>query len=74
MCDDGGELIICSMCAAACCYNELDESNLELEEEATPVDLPCITLPRGYLRNPHRIFRCPACLSKSPERAIDVSN
>ncbi|KAG8718791.1 hypothetical protein FRC08_004352 [Ceratobasidium sp. 394] len=73
MCDDGGYIVLCSICDEPFCYNErktegdaLTTTEDELASEA------CITFPPGFCDDESRIFRCPICLAASPERAIDA--
>ncbi|KAG8725817.1 hypothetical protein FRC10_007823, partial [Ceratobasidium sp. 414] len=72
MCDDGGRLILCSLCHAPYCYDELEglEDGLEAEEELFG-NIACVTLPKGFAEDGVRIFRCPSCLSFYPEREVD---
>lgn len=73
ICDDGGQLILCSSCDAVCCYNEADDESLSDDLKEELANGACITLPKGYAEDRHRVFRCPRCLSEHPERSIDVS-
>ncbi|KAG9098821.1 hypothetical protein FS749_002882 [Ceratobasidium sp. UAMH 11750] len=75
MCDDGGKLILCSLCHAPYCYDELGgpEAGPEADDEQQAANLACVTLPKGFADDESRVFRCPACLAYFPEREIDYS-
>lgn len=73
MCDDGGDIILCTLCNAACCFNvPKDEGFSDQSEEESNGDA-CITLPTQYRAETQRVFLCPKCISDNPERGIDVS-
>lgn len=73
MCDDGGALIICTHCHAACCYNESTDEGLVDRSDAHLASEACITLPKGYAKDILRVFRCPMCFADRPDKAMDVS-
>lgn len=73
ICDDGGFIVLCSVCDAACCYNEEDDEVVPGTQKEDLAISACITFPKGYIKDKHRVFLCPTCLSKDPGRAIDVS-
>jgi hypothetical protein len=75
--------VVCNTCERACCCDERDDTQLDTSEawiqQATQLDpssgtwhKACVTLPAGFSSDEARVFQCPECLSKQPERTVDV--
>ncbi|KAG8722671.1 hypothetical protein FRC08_014416 [Ceratobasidium sp. 394] len=66
ICEDGGDMIECSTCPNACCYDVIGK------KVSNPMDEPgaCVTVPDSMANNREVPFVCPSCVSEKQPRSI----
>ncbi|KAG9082862.1 hypothetical protein FS749_006510, partial [Ceratobasidium sp. UAMH 11750] len=86
ICDDGGDIVLCSLCQRPYCFNIREDLTHAVEEDYEDgksdsgdsekeyfVQGACITLPREMIQTENAVFRCPECISRHPEFPVDYS-